>query len=271
MDTSVIMPTFSVIIPTYNSLSLLKRALNSVLTQKDVDFEVIVVDDSTNGNIEIYLRDLKEQRIVYIHNQPSLGAVQNWNYGLSLASGKYVVLLHHDECFYDQYYHLSKCLSKLENSYEIIVSNVRVHFVNGVTRDLLIPRFLKNKILNTIPSLLFFVNFIGPVSCIIFKRDLIENFDINLRWIVDIEWYYRLFKHRRSYSFKDLTVESIHGHSDQISLNIDLLAEREKDIKYLKEKYKKQKKVYICIWASAILCYFKIHFFKKMNFIWRNV
>ena len=49
----LLMPKVSVIIPTYNRPSMLKEAVDSVLTQDFEDFELIVVDDgSTDGTAE---------------------------------------------------------------------------------------------------------------------------------------------------------------------------------------------------------------------------
>ena len=70
---------FSIIIPTYNNLELFKRAVDSVLIQKNVSYEVIVVDDSTNNNIEDYINKTDLLRIRYYHHKPSKGAVANWN------------------------------------------------------------------------------------------------------------------------------------------------------------------------------------------------
>jgi glycosyltransferase involved in cell wall biosynthesis len=50
------MITFSIIIPTYNQLPLLKRALESVLHQQGADYEVIVTDDSNNEDISTYIQ-----------------------------------------------------------------------------------------------------------------------------------------------------------------------------------------------------------------------
>ncbi|MFH0984098.1 MAG: glycosyltransferase [Candidatus Omnitrophota bacterium] len=44
------MPLISVIIPTYNRATVLPRAIDSVLTQKGADFELIVVDDGSTDN-----------------------------------------------------------------------------------------------------------------------------------------------------------------------------------------------------------------------------
>ena len=90
-------PVFSIVIPTFNSLELLRRALSSALQQQGVAMEVIVTDDSTTTDIADYVASLGDERLRYFRNQPSLGAVKNWNSGLEKATGQYVILMHHDE------------------------------------------------------------------------------------------------------------------------------------------------------------------------------
>ena len=46
------MPRVSVIVPTYNRLNTLKRAIQSVLDQTCQDFEIIVVDDASTESPE---------------------------------------------------------------------------------------------------------------------------------------------------------------------------------------------------------------------------
>ena len=74
---------FTIIIPTYNNLSLLKLALSSCQRQRFSDFEVIITDDSTNEVIEEYVSHLHLPWLKYHRNQSSLGAVNNWNHGLT--------------------------------------------------------------------------------------------------------------------------------------------------------------------------------------------
>ncbi len=48
------MPEISVIIPTYNRIKLIERAINSVLNQSHIVNQIIIVDDgSTDGTKEI--------------------------------------------------------------------------------------------------------------------------------------------------------------------------------------------------------------------------
>ena len=75
------MITFSIIIPTYNQLPLLKRALESVLHQQGADYEVIVTDDSDNDEICTYIEALDKQTIKYFHHNSTGRAADNWNFG----------------------------------------------------------------------------------------------------------------------------------------------------------------------------------------------
>src|SRR5262245_34994973 len=62
------MQPISVIVPLYNKRSTLARALDSILAQQGVSFEVIVVDDDSNdGSTEIALA--YRDRVRYVHQQ----------------------------------------------------------------------------------------------------------------------------------------------------------------------------------------------------------
>ena len=54
---------FSIVIPAYNNLSLLQRALDSAWQQQGVEFEVIVTDDSTTTDIAQYVATLGDRRL----------------------------------------------------------------------------------------------------------------------------------------------------------------------------------------------------------------
>ena len=43
---------FSIIIPTYNRCDLLRKAVNSVLTQTYKNFEIIIIDNYSNDNTQ---------------------------------------------------------------------------------------------------------------------------------------------------------------------------------------------------------------------------
>jgi len=89
-------PTVSVIIPTYNRAQLIGRALQSVLDQTYRDFEIIVVDDSTDNTGEI-VRSFKDERIRYIKRDIRKGAGAARNTGIKAARGKYMAFQDSDD------------------------------------------------------------------------------------------------------------------------------------------------------------------------------
>lgn len=93
------MMTVSVIIPTYNRVDSLRRAIESVLAQSYKDWELIVVDDgSPTDAISEVLRHYvsREPRIRYLR-QINRGSYQARNTGIAHAKGKYVAFLDDDD------------------------------------------------------------------------------------------------------------------------------------------------------------------------------
>jgi GT2 family glycosyltransferase len=89
---------FSVIIPTFNRLLLLKEALNSVWRQRFTDYEVIVVDDgSTDGTLE-YLEALKTRITCLSQSNQGPGAARNL--GARHAKAEYLAFFDSDDMWF---------------------------------------------------------------------------------------------------------------------------------------------------------------------------
>jgi GT2 family glycosyltransferase len=89
---------FSVVIPTYNRVRLLPRALQSVWAQRFTDYEVIVVDDGSTDGTNEYLQSLgtKLRGIRQANRGP--GAARNA--GARAARGEYVAFLDSDDLWF---------------------------------------------------------------------------------------------------------------------------------------------------------------------------
>jgi len=88
---------FSVIIPTYNRLNLLKRAVNSVLDQSFKDFEIIIVDDcSTDGTWE-WLKSIKDKKIRVYRNNYNSGRSFSRNFGADKSNYDFLCFLDDDD------------------------------------------------------------------------------------------------------------------------------------------------------------------------------
>ena len=88
-------PIISVIIPTYNRNWILKEAIDSVLAQKFMDYEFIVVDDGSTDDTAALLTAYGD-RIITIH-QENRGVSAARNVGISIARGNYITFLDSDD------------------------------------------------------------------------------------------------------------------------------------------------------------------------------
>ena len=239
-------PTFSIVIPVFNNLELFRRALQSVLLQQGVEMEIIVTDDSTTAAIADYVNGLNHPQLRYFHNQPGLGAVSNWNHGLSKAQGDYVILMHHDEAMSGEDY-LQRVQRLLDDGCDVVVSDVEVS-INGIIKRPHFTTAIKRFFFHH-PSMLFFTNAVGPCACVAFRRELMQDFNSQLHWLVDVEWYYRMFKGRHVIYDPQLTIRSIHGHEGQITQELDIIRTFNHDKAIVLGQYPHQMAIRTMLWT----------------------
>lgn len=92
-------PLVSVYMPTHNRVELLKRSVESVLTQSYPAIELIVVDDASSDDTWNYLSQLAETdaRVTALRNETPSGACVARNKALAVAQGHYVTGLDDDD------------------------------------------------------------------------------------------------------------------------------------------------------------------------------
>ena len=88
----------SAIIITHNRPQLLKRAVESVLSQTYKDIECIVVDDASDVPAK-EVEEMTRVRYVYLPRMESRGGNYARNKGVEVASGEYVAFLDDDDCW----------------------------------------------------------------------------------------------------------------------------------------------------------------------------
>ncbi len=86
----------SVIIPTYNRAAYLREAIDSVLGQTFVDFELIVVDDGSTDNTKEVVASIEDSRIFYKYQENS-GVAAARNTGITISKGEYIAFLDSDD------------------------------------------------------------------------------------------------------------------------------------------------------------------------------
>ncbi len=109
----------SIVIPTYNIAEVLDDCLATVNKfTKDMEFEIIVVDNGSIDNIEDIVA--KHDRVTFIKNKKNLGFGKACNIGLRVSKGNYVVFLNSDTRIYDN------CFKKLVDK---IASDKTIGFI----------------------------------------------------------------------------------------------------------------------------------------------
>ena len=87
----------SVVIPSYNRLNVLPRAVESVLAQDEPDFELIVVDDGSTDGTKAWLAAQTDPRIQVIASERNRGVSAARNLGLAAARAPVVAFLDSDD------------------------------------------------------------------------------------------------------------------------------------------------------------------------------
>jgi GT2 family glycosyltransferase len=87
-------PTVSIVIPTYNRVSLLGACLRSILQSTKLPFQLIIVNDCSSDETDQLLNKLVNVDIVV--NDENLDFLRSANLGADKAKGKYIVFLNND-------------------------------------------------------------------------------------------------------------------------------------------------------------------------------
>ncbi|MDD6039224.1 MAG: glycosyltransferase family A protein [bacterium] len=91
---------FSIIIPARNSSYTLRSTIQTCLEQTyDGNYEIIISDNSTNNNTEVYelIKELNHPKIQYIQTPRSLHLSKSFEYAFIHAKGEYILSLGSDD------------------------------------------------------------------------------------------------------------------------------------------------------------------------------
>ncbi len=110
-------PVISVVMPVYNSGVYVAEAINSILSQEFVDFELIIINDGSIDNSEDIIHSFKDERIVYLSNVENQGIVFSLNAGIAVAKGEYIARMDADDIAKPQ---------RLRKQYEFMTNNTAI-------------------------------------------------------------------------------------------------------------------------------------------------
>ncbi len=202
----------SVVIPTYNRRQSLQRCLSGLERQTFRDFEVVVVDDGSNDDTQIFLAEQKQKIALRFFRQDNKGPAAARNLGIKESSSEYIAFTD-DDCIPQSDW--------LEELVKVLSDNPKVAGVGGFTirqnndvisrytdyAGILSPRSFGEKI-------------IFLLTCnSLYRRSVIINagcFDERLKYAEDTELATRLLKMGNNFMVAPKAVVK-HSHPNTLS------------------------------------------------------
>lgn len=187
------MEKVSVIIPNYNGEKFIRDCVNSVINQKYLNTEIIIIDDgSSDKSIEIINDIIKENKEIDIKLicQNNLNAAIARNEGLKQATGRYVLFLDSDDIIDNDILEYSVNLMK-KNNVELLIGNfVDIDEDNNIIKE---RKFFNEERLIQKNEILDKLYDVSPVpSNKIYDMNIIKKFNIswgNVRIGQDLNFY----------------------------------------------------------------------------------
>ena len=203
-------PKVSVIIPTYNRAQSLSRSIQSVLGQTYKNFELIIVDDGSEDNIEEVIRGFNDSRIKYFRHDVNLGGSAARNTGIKNSTGEYVAFLDSDDEWLEKKLELQVRAMESRPSDDwggAYCSYIYTDRKNGLVKAEKYGN-LKKAVLNQEVGLC-------AGSTLLISKSVIDNiglFDENFKRHQDLEFLVRFFRRYNILSVREPLVK-INGHS----------------------------------------------------------
>jgi len=89
-------PIFSIITLSFDSLDYTKKFVKSIRDNTQSDYELIIVDNGSNKNVQEWVKKTADKNILFNENQ---GFAKGFNAGLDIAEGEYVMMANNDTEF----------------------------------------------------------------------------------------------------------------------------------------------------------------------------
>lgn len=213
------MPAISIVMPTFNQAQFIQDAINSILNQTFMDFELIVVNDGSTDDTEKVVLSFLDPRIKYFKKENG-GTGSALNEGFRQATGKYETWLSSDNMLYrTAFQEMFDCL-EARPDIDYVYGNCEIGVMDstGLVEDF--RKNLKDEISQEWdPNALFQHYFLGIVW--LWRRGLREQAgEFQLEPCEDYDMVLRMVEAGGRFYFLDRCLGWFRRHSGNISAKI---------------------------------------------------
>jgi glycosyltransferase involved in cell wall biosynthesis len=199
----------SVIIPTYNRVEKLKRAIDSVINQTFSDWEIIIIDNHSKDGTKELINEYNSSKIkiLFIKNRGNIA--KSRNLGIKKSRGKYLALLDSDDIWNSS--KLQICVKALNDKTRIVYHDMYIQ--NNINQTMLKKSGMCRKLKKPIFNDLILNGPAFPTSSVVIEKKLFKKihfFNENPNFITweDYEAWIRLSKISNGFKKVDLTLGS---------------------------------------------------------------
>ena len=187
-------PLISIIYPVFNDNPVfIEQSLNSLLAQDYLNFEIIIVDDSTEGRtLDCINRFSEDKRIRLIREKNTLGLSQALNIGIRVAQGIYIARADADDI--STYDRLRTQVNFLEKYQDIDVVGSNIIYINNDGQKLKMRKYPE-----TNESIYRYIHLRNPLAhpTVMFRKcffDTVGYYNIQLKRAEDYDLWFRAKK-----------------------------------------------------------------------------
>ncbi|MDC1139918.1 glycosyltransferase family 2 protein [Candidatus Pelagibacter sp.] len=184
------MSTYSIIIPTYNNPTQVKRCIKSIIKNFEASksqYEIIIVDDASKTNnyniTKKFIRNFKKKKISLIRNKKNLGPAQSRNVGAKKAKFKNLLFLDSDTVLHKD---ISKNIQNNLRKYDAVIG----HYYYKPINETIAANFkaIFNYFFFSRKGITKFETFNSACAAIkkkVFNK--LKGFNANIKWGMDYE------------------------------------------------------------------------------------
>lgn len=225
-------PFFSIVTPSFNSVSTIEDTLSSVLKQEFKDYEYVVVDGgSTDGTTDILRKyELLFDGRMRWKSEPDSGIYNAFNKGCKQAIGKYVWIVNSDD------YITPNALNVIYQQILFLPLTLVIGGTNFISIDgkLLNTRIVTQKDIVTA----YKKDWMVPHPAMLIPKEFYENYgyyDESFRVVADKDLFHRYYKKGLRFFIIDKPITNMRDGG--ISSEINYSRERKERLQFLKNKY----------------------------------
>lgn len=170
----------SIIVTTYNRKLYLKETIKSILNQSFKNFELIVVDDYSNYDIDTLIKNFNDNRIILLKNDSKKNIARNRNLGLKHSKNEIIAFCDDDDTWEKD--KLQKQINFINKGYNFVFTNLRlVNYDNNfkVYKRGFISYLIFNVLSTSLSYKILKITNRICLSSVLLKKELIRNYNFS--------------------------------------------------------------------------------------------